>query len=368
MTPLPSHARRRPWTRPLLALAGYTLLSLFVATQNYLALANTEYPISLGRMFALELPVWYSWWLLTPAVFYLADRFPPERRPWIGHLLIHLAAGLVAVTISLILVTAVRELFELQARPPGMTFAMLVGLSVQRVFAMFLVVYFALVAVQRALAWADAARDRSLQAARLEALLAGAQLDALRAQLHPHFLFNTLHAISGLMGQDVPAARRMMTRLSELLRIALEPDAPQEVSLREEIRFLEQYAEIQRTRFQGRLTIDVAPDADALDHLVPRLALQPLVENAIRHGTARRAAAGRVELRATADGERLRIVVRDDGPGPPPDAERRDGVGLGNTRARLEQLYGADHRFELRARAEGGAEVVLEIPAYTTRP
>jgi two-component sensor histidine kinase len=199
----------------------------------------------------------------------------------------------------------------------------------------------------------------------LEARLARAQLQSLRLQLHPHFLFNTLNTINALIGTDRHAAERVISGLSELLRMSLSSASEQEVTLAKELELLAHYIEIQQIRFQDRLTVSFRIDPEARYALVPNLMLQPLVENAIRHGIAPRAAPGHVVVTATRRDERLELSVVDDGVGEKPRGEHRDGVGLGNTRARLLSLYGSDHRFEAGGVASGGFSVRIEIPYRT---
>ena len=205
-----------------------------------------------------------------------------------------------------------------------------------------------------------------LEAAQLETQLARAQLDALRTQLHPHFLFNTLNTISVLMREDVATANRMLLRLSELLRLALKNAGTHEVSLRQEMEFLRSYLEIERTRFQHRLKVQTEIDPEALDALVPNLILQPLVENAIRHGVAPRPTQSTIEIRALRRNGRVELRVRDDGPGI--DEMRKEaaagGIGLSNTRARLDKLYGAAHSFQLSPADGGGTQVTITIPFH----
>lgn len=181
-------------------------------------------------------------------------------------------------------------------------------------------------------------------------------------QLQPHFLFNTLHAISALVHEDAEEADRMVAHLSELLRLSLENAGAQEVTLRQELEFLEPYLQIEQARFGNRLALRRDIAADVLDARVPNLVLQPLVENAVRHGIASRSGPGLVEISARRAGDRLRLEVRDNGSGLPAAGALREGVGLGNTRARLQQLYGADHRLEMRNVEGGGLRVTLEIP------
>ena len=210
------------------------------------------------------------------------------------------------------------------------------------------------------------AKDREIQASALEAQLARANLDALKMQLHPHFLFNTLHSISELMHQDVSAADRVIARLSELLRLTLENTGVQEVTLKAEIDFLQGYLEIERTRFRDRLTVAMDLTPETLDAMVPNMILQPLVENSVRHGIARRAGPGTILVRSSKNGGNLEILLRDDGPGrspsPPPSANF--GVGLNNTRTRLQQMYGDAQRLDIRQPETGGFEVQITIPYH----
>jgi len=199
----------------------------------------------------------------------------------------------------------------------------------------------------------------------LEARLARAQLQSLRLQLHPHFLFNTLNTINALIGTDRHAAERVVSGLSELLRMSLSSASEQEISLAKELELLAHYIEIQQIRFQDRLTVSFRVAPDARYALVPNLMLQPLVENAIRHGIAPRAAPGHVVVTAARHDGRLELSVVDDGVGESPRVEHRDGVGLGNTRARLLSLYGSDHRFEAGSASTGGFAVRIEIPFRT---
>lgn len=207
-------------------------------------------------------------------------------------------------------------------------------------------------------------RERERRAAELEGQLARARLDALRMQLNPHFLFNTLNTVAAMVHQDPRIAERMVTRLSDLLRASLDHPDTHEVPLREEIELLQRYLDIEQVRFSDRLSVSVRVSPDVADALVPSLILQPLVENAIRHGIEQIDTAGVIQVDADRIGDRLRLNVRDNGPGPNPDATptRRRGIGLRNTRARLEQLYGHVCRVELRRAEGGGAEAEVLLP------
>ena len=355
----------RPWAA---GVAGVVAFSAAVAVQNASLIAGRARPglpppPSWLDLLVRELPVWGTWLLSAPAVFWLCRRFPLARADWRSWA-VHLLAGPPIGWANLAMLVAVRwALFPGDYR--GATYPLVVGRMMQAYTILVLITYWLIVAAYHAWLYHRAYEARTLRASQLEALLAQAQLDTLRMQLHPHFLFNTLHSISALMAKDVPTARRMIARLSDLLRLSLDEDGAQEVPLAQELDFLRQYVELQRMRFGDRLTVELdAPEA-ALEVPVPRLVLQPLVENAIRHGVAKRARAGRVEVQARLEGGRLRITVADDGPGLPPGgaAALREGVGLRNTRARLAQLHGGAQRFAIADRPGGGVIVTLAVPA-----
>jgi LytS/YehU family sensor histidine kinase len=228
-----------------------------------------------------------------------------------------------------------------------------------------LLVYWVIVAVSHALEYYRGFQERELRTVELERRLAEARLEALQTQLNPHFLFNTLNAISALMHKDVEAADRMIVRLSELLRHALDTVGTQEVPLRQELAFLASYLEIEQTRFGDRLVVRQAIEPAALDAMVPSLVLQPLVENAIKHGIEPHAKPGVIELVARREGAKLRLEVRDNGRGLRREEPWRSGVGLSNTKARLEALYGDSHCLEFSDRADGGLVVQMTIPWKT---
>jgi two-component system LytT family sensor kinase len=228
-----------------------------------------------------------------------------------------------------------------------------------------LLVYLAVLAAGYARVFFLRDQRRQRQAAQLQAQLAEARLDALRMQINPHFLFNTLHAVSALVERDPGGVRRMIARLSELLRHTIESHATDEVPLRDELAFLRRYIEIMEIRFQGRLQIEQAIDDDTLDAMVPNLVLQPIVENALEHGVNRATGAGRVRIAARRDGSRLLLTVRDNGPGL--DAKNESGVGLANTRARLEQLYGDAASLNLTAADGGGVIAEIALPYHQGR-
>lgn len=345
------------WARGVLGLGAFTLVGLFFGSRTYLLYnAYPDNSISWWDAMRPALVDWWAWALLAPIVVWLVWRHPVERGRVTKGLAVHLAAGIgIAVTRAAIDAVAVRPLLGLDPRPFGQEAWMSIHPN--------LMTYGVLAGLIHAVLFYRRFRDREVRASRLETRLARAELQVLRMQLHPHFLFNTLHAIGTLMHRDVDAAERMLTRLSDLLRVTIEHAGRHEVPLRQEIEFLERYLEIERTRFADRLEVAVHVEADALDLAVPHLVLQPLVENAIRHGIAPRAGPGLIEVRAERADGWLELSVRDDGRGLDAGAGEGEGVGLSNTRARLAQMYGDRHTFELRSRASGGVEVSITIPA-----
>lgn len=342
-------------SRWLWFFSGWTALGLFSATQIYIRYAYySDNPPDWQKALTIALLDWYSWAALSPLLFWIARRFPFERNVRGASLGVHFFAG---ISCSFLKMLLEHKAFRLLLAQPTLDLS-LVALQ------QYVLTYFAIVGVLYALDYYRKYREHELKSSQLEARLAQAQLQALKVQLHPHFLFNTLHAISALLHKDTEAADRMLARLSDLLRLALDNVGVHEVRLKQELEFLERYLEIQQTRFQDRLTIRMEIAPETLDAFVPNLILQPLVENAIRHGIAPRASAGQVDVSAGRIDGRLQLEVRDDGPGISPAnlQSSNDGVGLANTKARLQQHYGADHRFEIRNLKEGGLAVTLSIP------
>jgi len=208
-------------------------------------------------------------------------------------------------------------------------------------------------------------RENEIRASHLEMRLAQSQLQALKMQLHPHFLFNTLHSISALMNKDMKTADKMISRLGDFLRLTLENSGAQQVTLQQELDFLKCYLEIEQIRFQDRLSVQMNIDPEIVDAKVPNLILQPIVENAIRHGIAPRVEPGIINIDAQRHNGMLEINIKDNGPGLNSNGSNgnfREGVGLSNTRARLTQLYGELHRFNLKNAEGGGLVVNIQIP------
>ncbi len=308
---------------------------------------------------------WYLWLLVLPLIWGVARRFPFERKGSLRWLAINLVLGLgISVLYSVLSLAKNQLIINIGSKDPGFIDLMRSWPSYFLAsIEFFLVVYFAIVAGMHAVQYYEKLNARELNTSQLKMQLAEAKLDALRMQLHPHFLFNTLNAISSLMRKDPDAADGMISRLSDLLRLSLDHDDRHVIPLREELAFLDRYVSIEMVRFRDRLEVDVDVEPRCLDAQVPKLILQPLVENAIRHGTARSSRPGKVRVIGNARDGRLELRVVDNGPGLPANRPLLEGVGLANTRARLTQLYARDHRFHPGNASEGsGFAVELEIP------
>ena len=371
----------RHWRLRLSVLVGWTLIGLTFTLNYYLFsdhyVAIFRQPPTLREMLVWELPYWLLWAALSPLVLRLARRFPFERGRTLASSLVHLPA-------CLLLSVAHRAVYLLVGWVLHVAvYRQLASISTVYNFLIFFnlptgfMCYGTILLVAYILDYYRRHQEEELEISRLEAALAQAQLEttraqlqALKMQLQPHFLFNTLNSISTLLDEDVDAADEMIARLGDFLRLTLENTGAQEVTLQEELEFLRCYLEIERVRFQDRLTVEMAIEPETLDARVPNLILQPIVENAIRHGVVARVGDGRVEIRSTRDDGRLRLQVSDNGPGLHADDGRAPrpshGLGFALTRARLERLYESDQRFSLSDADGGGLRVTLEIPFTTS--
>jgi two-component system, LytTR family, sensor kinase len=316
----------------------------------------------------LNFAFWYLWALATPAIVWLSQHFRFERGKLTRAFAVHLPAVVIASIGHIVSMQAIQWWIATLEDRHFAWWTEVEHAAVQY-FDWEMITYWAIVGLSHALLYYRESRGRAVRAAQLEVKLAEAQLTTLQQQLHPHFLFNTLHAISALMHRDVEAADRMLMRLSDLLRITLENLGQSEVSLQTELDFLGKYLQIEQTRFMDRLTVRFDVQPEALETRVPCLLLQPLVENAIKHGVAKKAGAGHIDISAHRDGDKLLIEVRDDGVGLSEDAltALQKGIGVSTTRARLHHLFGADFRFEFHRLPEGLA-VVVAVPWRTDQP
>ena len=350
------------------SLAGFwTFIALLYGNQTYFFMRAEGMDHQWWRIILWQILVWNVWTAMTPLILWAGRRFPIEISRWKRGVLAHLPIFAFTSCLNIAVFTALYifiqpfDVWQDTTTPFSHQYY-------ERLLARFpldFIIYSAILGVGYAFDYYDKYREREGRAAQLESQLAQAQLESLKMQLHPHFLFNTLNAISSLVReQKNKAAVSMIAGISQLLRHALETSGKQEVPLREELEFLELYLDIQQMRFPDRLKIEMDVEPQTLDAAVPNLILQPLVENAIRHGIAPRVSGGYLSLKTRNENGLLKIEVADDGPGLPGDwlVQESDGIGLANTRARLEQLYGDRQRFDVRNREGGGCEARLSFP------
>jgi len=359
----------------LLAILGFWLFMAALTAANRLLDPRRPpglQPVSASAPIALALVEALVWAAVTPFVFLLVRRVAAmeERRVAQGALIAAGALG-VSIMVDTIFDGARAALLGLPGRHN--VFTNPVGTLTHLWFLREMIVYCGLVAAGAAREYSLRYRARREEAvrlqaetARLQAQLAEARLSALRSQIDPHFLFNTLNAVSALVERDPRGVRRMIARLSELLRHSLEGASEPVVTLRQELAFADRYLEIMRIRFQGSLEVETKVDDEAMDALVPSLVLQPLVENAVKHGVGRLKGVGRIEIEARRDGGRVVLRVRDNGPGMEGDGPPREGVGLRNTRERLDTIFGRDGSLDIEGRPGAGTRVRIRVPYRRT--
>ena len=354
--PTVTHLLTRQWLKWPLGLAFWTLIGLSFAFQFYISSAKAGLDVSWKQAVSYALGDWYVFALLSIPVIWLAGRFQFGSGERAKSLVVHLPCSVI-FSLAYMVLRAWIGTWQSEA-----SFAEAFQPLLVKTWHFNLLIYWVIVTVSFAFDYYGKFRERELRTAELEKSLAQAKLQALQMQLNPHFLFNSLHSISSLMHQDVEAADRMIVRLSDLLRAALDNSDTQEVTLDKELEFLKRYLEIEQIRFGKRLTVqmDIAPDT--LDAQVPNLILQPLVENAIRHGIEPHAKPGRIELRSKRDGNVLTLEVCDNGAGMPTNQAVVENVGLSNTRARLEALHADAHKLELLTAPGSGVLVRMTIP------
>jgi signal transduction histidine kinase len=341
---------------------AWTLVALLTTELQYVA-QPTGSAQRFGDLVRLSLASCWLWAIFTPAILAFSRRFRIDRASWPRTLPLHLAAAALATFIDVALMSAIAPYVSPNAR------ANTVPLHIMFLRQLFLysICYFVIVALAHVRHYAGLSYERDLRAAQLEAQLSAARLMALQGQLRPHFLFNTLNMIAEQVYTDPAGADAMLTRLGVLLRSSFTETDRERVPLRRELELLESYIEIMRARFHGRLTFELDVAADALDALVPRFMLQPLVENAIKHGVEPREEGGRVIVAAGRRDDIVWLEVRDNGDGLL--GAIREGTGVRNTRERLHHLYGdGKQQFSLAPATGGGtvASVVIPFEAGTS--
>lgn len=351
-----SSEKRAALQQWVLVFAAWTFLAVFSSAQSAVFFMQRGQPIVWGELLSYRFADWYTCALFTPLFFWLARRYPIDRRTWRTALPLTLLATSVCVVLKYSLLVPLEQLLGLGE---GMTIA---G-ALSRNFASESMAFWAVVGIIHAFEFNRRYREREVAAADLRTRLSEAQLEALRSQIHPHFLFNTLHSISTLMHRDVDAADSMLTRLSDLLRLTLKHRGDNEIALRDELCLADHYLAIMSIRFGDRLTIAQCIEPETLDALVPQFLLQPLLENALQHGVATTSGPARIEISARLSNGRINVAVSDNGRGAPSiNRGERHGMGLSNTRLRLEQLYGRDQSLVLEKLPERGTRISVEMP------
>ncbi len=355
---------RRGFRPAVIIIVAWTAVGLFFFTEDA------------GRNLYLDIPTpWWqvliSWMVgvyinaaLTPILLYLGRRFPIVRARWLARSAVHVLASVVFSVVELALITAALSPLSILPGSYVENYRLLFILSFQG----NLISYWAILGIQHGARYYRAYQQREQQALRLEAQLADARLSALKMQLQPHFLFNTLNAIMVLVRQQRGReAEETIGKLSDLLRCVLADGDAQEVPLRRELEYLELYLSIEQLRFQDRLRVEINADPGLLDAAVPHMALQPIVENAVRHGISRCIEPGTIQIRAARSNGTLELVVEDDAPDAAPgdDAPAGMGIGLSNTRARLKELYGDAARLTVARGAVQGTVVTMTLPHRT---
>jgi len=369
-------ARVRPWIIWALSFGVWSFVALaYTLTVYQLYRSTGEHPKFL-TVLGMQCSMVLTYIPLTPFVFALATRFQLQRGIWNRNLFVLLAGGLAftAAQVALRGMTPyaywdprvahwVSAVWDAQANRFRIEWFMFPRIFLASVVDDVVTTYLPIVLIAHVASYYHRFREREMRTSQLQAQLEKARLQSLKSQLQPHFLFNTLNSISALMLTNVEAADRMITRLGDLLRISLESASTQMTTLSRELEFVSCYVEIEKVRFEERLTVslDVAPET--LDARVPHLLLQPLVDNAIKHGISRRVSGGEIRISATQDDADLHLEVRDNGPGlKEPTQSPSRGLGLRITRERLVTLYGQDQSLELFSLPDGGVAARVCIP------
>jgi two-component system LytT family sensor kinase len=361
MTKIHTGAHQKRW---LWIAAAWCAGALFDASQNVLIMRAEGRHHSWLPLFATELALWLPWALATPFIGRLARRWPLARGGMLRAAGVHLATFTVLALLTEAWSAVLQVTFNPwgNRRPPEFVNTLSTSLLYQ--VLTFLIVYALILTVAYAFESRQRMARQTIEAARLNEQLSKAQLAALRQQIEPHFMFNTLHAVAGLVReQRNEAAVSMIVGLSEFLRRASEDSNRAQVTLAEEVDYLQRYVDIQKARFGERLRFTIEIPEELLGARVPNLLLQPLVENAIKHGVSRRVAGGAVTVSGGSENGILRLRVYNDGPHPAPDwGTSRAGIGLENLRTRLKILHGDRAALDLRGVEAGGVEVVVTLP------
>jgi len=353
------HRWLRVW---IVGFVLWTLLAFLSAAGAHVYLSSAGTPISWAQLLTWNFSVSFVWSLLTPLVYELSRRHSLDRTSWKLSLPLHIVASAALAFVGAIALAFINPLVTWTKEPTVPFLAHVLSrtfMDVQR--------YWYVLLITQAIAFYGKYQERQLLSSQLEAQLAQAQLEVLKIQLEPHFLFNTLNSIAALARQDGEAAEHMTLQLADLLRMSLDGVGVHEVPLHRELTFLQKYIDIQQVRFHDRLRVESEIDPRTLETLVPNLILQPIVENAIRHGIGPRRAPGLIRISTWRDHDDVWMEIRDNGVGLTRQrgVMPREGVGLSNTRGRLQQLYNDDHAMVLEDAPCGGCIVKIRVPYRT---
>jgi sensor histidine kinase YesM len=357
----------------LAILAAWTIVALISLTRHYMEESGNGDSRPFWKVFLIWLTCYYSWALLTPALFWVAKRWPFTKTHWTRSLIVQLPVSFGFTAVSILIS---RFLYCPLAQKPIAELDTYISSLHFSAFLKHFPLYWSTIAAANAISYMRTLREKErlaaqleLERSQLESSLRQAQLDALRMQLNPHFLFNTLQTISVLMMDDTASANGMLVRLSDLLRSTLRSSVNAVTELRDELNFLRAYLEIEQIRFADRLKVLWVIDPETTRALIPTLLLQPLVENSIRHGIARMATPGTITISSGIADAALLLSVADTGPGltQSPGEEIGHGIGLSNIRKRLKQLYPQQHDMEIISGPAGGFEVRITIPLALAR-
>ncbi len=364
---------KRRWFIWFVAFVGWVLIGLSFGVSEYLftdKLARYyQASPSLQSLLFWDLAYWPTWAALAPLIFLIARRFPLGRNKWFPNLIINILAGLlilipqrmIYLSLAWLLQTAIGEKISL--------------LSLYNDFLFYnlptgFMSYGVILLASHLINYYRRYKEEELRASRLKAELAEtqlqmtqAQLQTLKMQLQPHFLFNALNSVSALLDENPKAADEMLARLGDFLRLTLDNSGTQSVTLKEELEFLRRYLEIEQARFQDQLQVEYDIEQQTLDAEVPNLILQPIIENAIKHGIGQSFEQGQILVIAKREDKKLCLQIKDNGAGLQNNSNgNKAGFGITNTQARLKSSFGSDYCFELRGLSDGGTLVILKIP------
>jgi two-component system LytT family sensor kinase len=363
-----------PWLIWAMSFGFWTLIAMAGSVTMYQFDRLRGFPVTFRSMVALQLSQTLTYAPLTPFVLALARRYSVQRGVLGRRALLYFGGALVFTIAHVVLrgltypvwdteIKGYASVWGAGAHALSLRWDLLESLFFQNVIDDITGTYVPILLIAHVVSYYQRFRERELRTSQLQTQLAKSHLQALKSQLQPHFLFNTMHSISALMLTDVQAADRMMTRLSDLLRMSLEASGTQITILSHELEFLNCYLEIEKVRFEERLAIILKVAPETLDAQVPHLLLQPLVDNAVKHGISKLCRGGEIQISASAKGLELQLEVKDNGPGMgQPEGPQRTGLGLKVTRERLEALYGQEQSMELINPSEGGTAVRICIP------